>query len=207
VRAAAGSSTCPRADNPLVFASPGRTLIRLCRGRLRLRHSKSTSPDAGGGAGAWSVSLTIQSGLPRPSSRSRRPVTVPRASRGHVTTTKAPDAEATGVRRPHPRRREATASRTGSGPAAAKLRQPKATPLRLRGLVLVEHQGRHRAHHELQLPAFASGPRVLREAARPGARLPAHARRAARTSASSSQAARRACVSSRGSCSAATSAA
>ncbi len=57
---AAASSTCPRADNPLLFASPTGLSFGLLRPDTTARQTVKLT-DAGGGAGPWSATVQQQS--------------------------------------------------------------------------------------------------------------------------------------------------
>ena len=174
MRAGGGVINLPRADNPLVFASP----VALSFGLVAPTATQTQQvdlTDAGGGAGAWAVSVDAQSAHPSVAVSVPPTVTVPGPLPVTVTTTKAPDAEATGyvvLTRGAEKRRIPYWFRTG----AAELANAKTTPLRRAGHVLVDDEGRRGANHELQLPRVALRLRLLDEAARPGARLPPDAR-------------------------------
>jgi subtilisin family serine protease len=131
VRAGGGVIDLPRADNPLVFASPVALSFGFV-GPTATQTQQVDLTDAGGGAGPWAVSLTAQSGPASAVVSVPATVTVPGPLPVTVTTTKAPDAEATGyvvLTRGAEKRRIAYWFRTG----AAKLANAKATPLRRAG--------------------------------------------------------------------------
>ena len=206
VRAGGGVINLPRADNPLVFASPVALSFGLV-GPTATQTQQVELTDAGGGAGAWAVSLDAPDRRHPSTAVSVPPtVTVPGPLPVTVTTTKAPDAEVTGyvvLTRGAEKRRIPYWFRTG----AAKLASAKTTPLRRAGSYSSTTKGgaaRITSYSYPQSPSPASGslrscPARSASSASPSAVPP-------RTSASSSRAAPRACVSSRGSCTQATSA-
>ncbi len=131
VRAGGGVVNLPRADNPLVFASP----VALSFGLVEPTATQTQQvelTDAGGGAGAWSVSLAPQSASAAAVISVPPTVTVPGPLPVTVTTSKAPDAEITGyvvLTRDAEKRRIPYWFRTG----AARLANAKTTPLRRAG--------------------------------------------------------------------------
>jgi subtilisin family serine protease len=131
VRAGGGVINLPRADNPLVFAAPVALSFGLV-GPTTTQTQQIDLTDAGGGAGPWAVSLAPQSASPSAVVSFPTTVTVPGPLPVTVTTTKAPDAEATGyivLSRGAEKRRIPYWFRTG----AAKLANAKTTPLRRAG--------------------------------------------------------------------------
>jgi subtilisin family serine protease len=131
VRAGGGVINLPRADNPLVFASP----VALSFGLVAPTATQTQQvdlTDAGGGAGAWAVSVAPQSAHPSVAVSVPATVTVPGPLPVTATTTKSPDAEVTGyvvLTRGAEKRRIAYWFRTG----AAKLANAKTAPLRRAG--------------------------------------------------------------------------
>ena len=174
MRAGGGVIDLPRADNPLVFANP----VALSFGLVAPTATQTQQvdlTDAGGGAGTWAVSLTPQSA---PSVDSRLGLADrdrARAAPGHRDDDEGARCGGDGLRRPHPRRREAPHPLLVPD-RRRQARERKDDTVAARGLVLVDDQGRRRTDHELQLPAVAFRLRVLGEAARSGACLPPDAR-------------------------------
>jgi subtilisin family serine protease len=95
VRAGGGVVNLPRADNPLVFATPVALSFGLV-GPTATQTQQVELTDAGGGAGAWTVSLAPQSASASAVVSFPPSVTVPGPLPVTVTTSKAADAEATG---------------------------------------------------------------------------------------------------------------
>ena len=173
VRAGGGVINLPRADNPLIFAAPvalsfglvGPTATQTSRWRSPTRAAARvpgqcrSRPD-GSASSVVSVPPTVT--VPGP-----LPVT--------VTTTKAPDAEATGyivLTRGAEKRRIPYWFRTG----AAKLANAKTTPLRRAGSYSSTTKGGAARVTSYSYPDVPAGARFRDEAARPGARLPPDAR-------------------------------
>jgi subtilisin family serine protease len=133
VRAGGGVVNLPRADTPLVFASPAALSFGLVGASATVTRQVELA-DAGGGAGEpWTVTLAQQSTAAAARISFPATVAVPGSLPVTVTTTRAPDAELTGyivLARGAEQRRIPYWFRTG----APKLGTAKRTPLRRPGL-------------------------------------------------------------------------
>ena len=94
-RAGGGVVNLPRADTPLVFASPVALSFGLVSPGATLTQQVELT-DAGGGAGPWSVSIAPQSRVASVAVSVPPSVTVPGPLPVTVTTARGADAEATG---------------------------------------------------------------------------------------------------------------
>ena len=175
VRAGGGVVNLPRADNPLVFAAPVALSFGLDRTDRRPRRSRWSSRTRAAVQGCGPSRSRVQSAHPSVAVSVPPTVTVPGPLPVTVTTTKAPDAEATGyivLTRGAEKRRIPYWFRTG----AAGLANAKATPLRRAGTYSSTTKGGTVRVTSYSYPESPLRLRVLVEAARPGARLPACAR-------------------------------